>query len=49
MIACISAGWYSIKLSHRIVPESKQFEVIDGALYHENLTFGVWWCPRSFM
>lgn len=32
------------KSSRRIILESKQFEVVEGVLYHENLAFPGRWC-----
>ncbi len=39
------------KLARRVVLESKQFELVDGVLYHENSVLPGRWClvvPREF-
>ncbi len=53
MVAYLKSGVLAEdeKLARRVVLESKQFELVDGVLYHENPVFPGRWClvvPRDF-
>ncbi len=53
MVAYLKSGALpeDVKLARRVVLESKQFELVDGILYHENPVFPGRWClvvPREF-